>query len=70
MSNVIALDDYRQRRRKVSEPRGPKELWVCGRCANSTWVVTSTLQLRCSACNTRAANLEIGEPDSLHPATH
>lgn len=70
MNNVIALDDYRERRRKVSERRGSKELWVCGRCANTTWVVTSALQLRCSACNTRAANLEISEPDSVHPATH
>lgn len=70
MNNVIALGDYRERRRKITERRQRSDLWVCGRCANTTWIVTDMRQLRCAGCNTRAANLEITEPNSLHPATH
>lgn len=61
MSAVIRdIRDYRLMY-KPQPSRWTVEMWVCGSCQGRAWKITSGMEVRCTHCNTRAANLQVTE---------
>ena len=38
-----------------------EEMWVCSTCQGRAWKLNTNSEVRCTHCNTRAANLQVTE---------
>lgn len=70
MGKVINLKVYRHDMFRRAPPGDDARLWGCSVCANHTWTLSTTAEVRCAACGAGAGNLAAVETFKPAAATH